>query len=227
MATVSQQVTNVTARFKKDPNNRAISATTILTFLNEAQDIIEARVVLPAMQASSTIDLVADQQEYSLASDIDKPILFRYTANDWVLKEQSLLSIQNKFDDSTGTPQEYYYFGGSVGFYPIPSANEAQGVKYWYLKTLGELVESGAGAGQVTTSEVPEKFHWVLERGAEMLVAQMFGYGDRAERAEIKFEQGIKAMKDHYMVSTANYDTELYALDDFNGERAFNFNPYQ
>lgn len=226
MATVAQQISRITSRFKKDPNNEVVSTTSILAFLNEAQDMIEAQVVLPAMQSSSTITLVAGTQEYSLASNVFKLVLARYQTNDWILKERNMHQIQARFDNSTGSPQEFYIWGGTIGLYPTPSANEAAGVKYWYIKTLSELVESGAGAGQVTTSELPENFHWVLERGAEMLMAQSL-QDERAELFEGKFMQGIQLMKQRYATMTDNLDTELIADDELDNKSTWNFNPYQ
>ncbi len=226
MSTVSTQLSQLRTRFKKDPNAKVISDAQLLVFLNEAQDMIETQVVLPAMQTNSTITLVADQQEYSLDSSMFKPVLFRYTANDLVLKQQSFLSIQKRFNDSTGTPEEYYIFGNKIGFYPTPTANEADGVKYWYLKTLDTLVESGAGSGEATTSEIPVNYHWVLERGAEMLAFQMIGDFDRAQQAEIKYNQGIQSMIDRYAMHSDNYDSTLFTLDEMEGERDRLWNPY-
>lgn len=227
MATVTQNIDNVITRIKKDPNSGAISRTAVLNFLNESQDMIEAELVLPQAQTSSTLNLVASTQSYSLASDLFKPVLFRYTANDWVLKEIPFLSLQKRNDSSTGNPQEYAVWNNKVYFNPIPSANETSGITYFYIKTLDELVESGAGAGQVTTSLIPANFHWVLERGAEMLMMQMLEYQNRAVNAEIKFKEGIQALRNRYSSTTDNYDSQIFTEDQMDGERNFLWNPYQ
>lgn len=227
MATVATQISNVRTRFKKDPNAETISDTTVLNFLNEAQDIIESNVILPAMQTSDTIDLLASTQEYPLSADCIKPVLVRYTANNWVLKEISFDSAKQRFDSSTGTPQQYYVWGGSVGFYPVPSANETDGVKYWYIRPLKTLVSSSAGAGEVTTSEIPVSYHWVLERGAEMLMAQMINDSERASMAEKKFYEGIQSLRERYAMHTDNLDSEIYPDDMNRNKTDYLFDPYQ
>lgn len=226
MSTVSTQISNIRTNFKKDPNARVISDATILSKLNEAQDIIESELILPEMKSSSTIDLVASTQEYSLADDFVQMVLVRHQTDERVLKENSLLNIQKRDDGATGTPYEFYMWAGSIGFYPIPSANASAGVKYWYIKTLGEMVESGATGTQVTTSEIPERFHWVLERGAEMLCFQIVGDFDRANQAEIKFREGIQQMKGVYMMPTQNLDSRIMSDDDMRLDRDFLFDPY-
>ena len=227
MATVTTQVDNVITRIKKDPNVRTISRDTIVNFLNEAQDIVESRVVLPNMQQTTTIDLVADTQSYSLASDIFKPLLFRHVDNDWVMKQIPFVALQKRFSSSTGTPQEYAVYGGSVYFYPTPSSNDTAGVRYYYLRTLDTLVESSAGTDEVTTSQVPANFHWVLERGAEMLAFQMLGYPNRAQQAEMKFEQGIMDMQARYSTQSDSYENLIFTEEEISGERHFLFDPYQ
>lgn len=227
MATVTQQLSKVRTRFKKDPNAETISDTTLLDFLNEAQDIVEANVILPAMQTSSTINLVASTQEYSLATDCVKPVLVRYTANDWVLKELPFDVAKQKFDSSTGTPQQFYTWGGSVGFYPVPSANETAGVKYWYIRPLKTLVESGPATGEIATSEIPVSFHWVLERGAEMLMSQMINDDKRAVMCERKFYEGIQLLRERYSMHTDNLDTELHPDDMNRNKTDYLFDPYQ
>jgi len=224
MADVSTQVSNVRSRFHKDRNGKVISDIRILAYLNEAQDMVESSTLLPASQVSNTITLVADQQEYSLETDNIKITLARYTANDRVLCENTLLNIQTQFTSSTGTPEQYYIWGGSIGFHPTPSANEAAGVKYWYIKTLDELVESSAGTGQVTTSEVPEKFHWVLERGAEMLMSQEIADIERAQVAELKFREGMDQIKSTYNSFTYNMDSTLMPEGSKTGQ-TYLFNP--
>lgn len=227
MATVTTQIDNVIARFKQDPNNEVLSRANILGYLNEAQDIIESYVILPGAKTSTTINLVAGTQEYSLATNIIKPVLFRYTVNDLVLKEISFNQAKKRFDSSTGTPQEYYIWGSNVGFYPVPSGTESNGIKYWYIKTLSTLVESSAGTNEVTTSEVPVQFHWVLERGAEMLMSQAVNDQERAMVAERKFMEGIQLMKSVYMMNTLDLDSELYPDDAEDTKTSFLFNPYQ
>jgi len=226
MATVQQQADNVRTRFKKDPSATIISEATVVRFLNEAQDMIEASVLLPKAQSSATIDLVANTQEYSLASNIIMLNLVRHTDNNWVLKQRPINQIMQRFSNSTGTPQEYYVWGGVIGFHPTPSANDTAGVKYWYTKTLPKLVLSGAVTGEVTTSEVPEEFHWVLERGAEMFCHEMVDDADRQRIAERRFEEGIELIKKKYSSFTQDFDTEIYPDDTLEGGTSWNFNPY-
>lgn len=226
MATVTAQLSNIRTRFKKDPSERMISDTTLLNFLNEAQDIIQSEIIFPAAQTSATINLVANTQSYSLDSTIIKPMLFRYDANDWVLKEIPFLGLQKRFSSSTGTPQEYAMYGNQVYFHPTPSTTEAAGVTYYFIKKLGELVESGAGAGQVTTSEIPEHYHFLLERGAEMLAFEMIGDFNRAREAELRFKEGMAQAKDKYMAMSSNWNSTLNTIDDLDGERDYNFDPY-
>jgi hypothetical protein len=227
MATVTTLVDNVITRFQKDPNSSVISRNTIVNYLNEAQDIIEAEVILPAMQKSATIDLVADTQAYNLASDLFKASIFRYTANDYVLKEIPFLALQKRFASSTGTPQEFSIYGNQAYLYPTPDANETAGVKYYYIKTLDTLVESGAGTGEVATPEVPSNFHWVLERGAEMLVCQQLGYKGRADAAETKFREGILQMLTRFQEVSDNPQNLIQTEDDMIGSRNYNYDPYQ
>jgi len=227
MATVSEQVARIITRFKKDPDSEVVSEDTVLAFMNEAQSIIEATVILPNMESSSTIDLVGDQQEYSVASDVFKIVLVRYETNDWVLKEQNILNIKNRTNSATGSPQEFYVWGGSIGLYPVPGGAESAAVKYWYIKTLGTLVTSSPGSGEVTTSEIPANFHWVIERGAEMLMAQMTEDFDRAKVAENKFLEGIALMKERFETGTDNLDTTLYSQSDMSGRRRYLYDPYQ
>lgn len=231
MSTVTQQVSRIRTRFKQDPNEETINDDTIVDFLNEAQDIIESQVIVPAMQTSAYLDLVADQREYTLEDDLFKLVLVRYNTNDWVLEERPFAEMKRRFSSSTGSPQEYYFFGNKLGLNPVPSGNEtgsaSAGIEYWYLKTLDTLVEESPGTGEVTTSEIPVNFHWVLERGAEMLMAQMVNDSERSEIAETKFQQGIQLMKDRYASTTDNLENELTAWGDTEKQSSWLFSPYQ
>lgn len=226
MSTVAQMVDNVRTNFKKDPAARVISDTVILAKLNEAQDLVEGEVFIPEMQSSSTVNLVASTQEYNLATDLVKLNLVRHQAHERILKEKSLRDIFLFDKDTTGVPEVYYVWGGSIGFYPTPSSNESAGVKYWYTRTLSELVESGAGAGQVTTTQINAKYHWVLERGAEMLCFQIIGDYDRANQAEVKFREGMEKMRQEYMSFSSDFDSEIKAGSTPIPTKEWLFNPY-
>lgn len=227
MATVSNQLSQIRTRIKKDPNAKIISDAQLLVFLNEAQDILEQEVIFPNAQTTEQISTTASTQSYSLDSQWRKSLIFRYDANDQVLWEIPFLALQKRDDAGTGTPMEYAIFGGSVYFSPTPSATEANAVTHFFIKTLDELVSSGAGANQVTTSDVPEKFHYVLERGAEMLAFQMIGDDKRAQQAEIQFREGIERAKAEYTNMTNDYDSTLFTADQVEGDRLWRFSPYQ
>lgn len=226
MATVSAQVTNVRTKLKSDPNAKVISDANIVQFLNDAQDILESEIIFPEAQVTESLSLTASTQTNTLATNWRKSVMFRYGANDRVLREIPFIALQKRDDAGKGKPEEYAIFGESVYWSPIPSATEASAVTHFYIKELDTLVQSGAGSGETATSELPRELHHVIEYGALMMCFQLIGDDKRAEMAEDKWLEGIERSKKNYMSNTNDYDSQLFTASQAEGSQIWRFSPY-
>lgn len=110
-----------------------------------------------------TTTSVASQQEYSLPSRYLKIQRITFNNNKLqpiTLREYDALTF-NAQTIPTGTPAYYYYFGETVGLYPVPS--DAQTIKIWAIQCHDTIT-------QASTLEIPLQFHDMLVDG---VVSQM------------------------------------------------------
>lgn len=230
MATVTEMLSNTRDRLITiDPNKRAISDSILLQYLNNTQYDLSNTIIFPAQEQSDTIDLVADQQEYDMDALLIKPIVFRYQTNDWIIQPRPLTQIQQYEPDDTGPPTDYYLFNDKVGFYPVPSADETAGVKYWYIRDLKELSTDTDSDTLTTTCEIPSRHHWVVELGAALSAMGTINKNDSYARLQDQYQNQIIKMQGMYMERGADevneiLRQELHPGDMISGEW---WNPYQ
>lgn len=124
---------------------------------------------------SANLTLVADQQEYTLASDFEKMLMVNIlweTSGTWYrvlpLNEGiGQLPVINRTTDNQGhdlANPRYYIYGPDgtrkMGFVPIPTGAVTNGVEYWYIYTPEDLTEN------TDEPAIPKRFHRMLIDGA-------------------------------------------------------------
>lgn len=113
-----------------------------------AADILESMDEWDYQAEIATSDLVSNQQEYVLPSDIIKIKRIEITFDGITWKEVSPMDIneRGRANDTTTISQDFvtsepYYdlMDNSIMLYPIPSSNVTGGIKIWYEKLPDHL----------------------------------------------------------------------------------------
>lgn len=174
-------------------------------------------------------DLVANQQEYVLPTDIIKIKRIEYTpdgTNWYNVKFFDLSERFNKANDSTTVNNDFNsqnpyadLMDGSFFLYPIPSSSVSNGIKVWYSKNITEL------SADSSTPVFHEAYHRVLSYGAakDYLEANLdkTGAANRLIQAEKNYEKLLKKITNYYNSRNQDrkygvfpvYDNFGYGLD--------------
>lgn len=89
----------------------------------------------------ATTTTVGGQQEYGLPTDYIALNLVRYQNQYLTKTDRITLKMENQNNPMvSGTPYQYYLYGGNIGFYPIPST--AMTIDLEYLKKLPKITTS-------------------------------------------------------------------------------------
>lgn len=103
------------------------------------------------MQVSSTLDIVANQQDYTLPDGLIalKQVQIKnfdsvgyFQSNGYSLEE--FTTYVDGWDGSffgTGNPAIYTVFDNTIKFFPIPDANSTAGIKLYYTSYLTEITD--------------------------------------------------------------------------------------
>lgn len=125
--------------------------------------LLEFSREIECLENTFSTSAVASQQEYSLPSRYLK--IQRVTFNGTKLQPISLREYDALTYAAqtipTGTPAYYYYFGETIGLYPIPETTDT--IKIWAIQVHDSITSA-------STIEIPIQFHDMLVDG---LVAKM------------------------------------------------------
>lgn len=138
-------------RSQLDEQNRdSVTQSEILAVLNRAQnfafDILSRKYPEPIL-SYRTLDIVANQQEYTLPEDVFEDRVLKVemrlpSGNGATFREVQRISYRDIFNYESGTQTNipYYYacFGRKIRLTPIPSG--AYDARMWYLRNPEKLV---------------------------------------------------------------------------------------
>ena len=128
----------MTGKLAGDPSNQRSSASDKQDLLQEAQEqfVLDTRV----LRDSTTDSTVANQQEYSLPSDVMDIIRIGIAGIEKGRISKADLDFYNsaRWDQTQGTPQYYYVDldpnNKKFGLYPYPTASGSSDIAIEYLK---------------------------------------------------------------------------------------------
>lgn len=154
---------------------------------------------------TSFASLVADQQEYTLPTDLFKlrRVEINYdtdNTNSTFQKATPVTSLdairtrlaETNISSSFLRNPTYYITGTSIGFLPIPTTSETNGIKYWYIPTLSDL------SADASTIDIPypERYWHLIAEGA---TSDAYRFGEQnpseADKFDQKFVAGVLLMQ--------------------------------
>lgn len=136
--------------FDNDPDNPlGIIDDEVVEYINEAQRNLQARISLAHPKRfikEDFIDLVAEQEEYSLPSDIflgtrliHVEALFTNQAGDYYTLDQRHVKERLPSQVKATFPNYYIRLGNKIYIQPRPTTNKTNGIRLTYQKTLPKL----------------------------------------------------------------------------------------
>ena len=161
----------------------------------------------------ATADLVANQQEYTVPSDLIKikRIEVTYDGSNWYLATPFDLNQRSGTNDSATIAEEfsttspaYDLMDNSLFIYPIPTANSTAGLKIWYEKEANEL------SGATDEPNLPEAYQKVLCYGAAKDYFEKYsekeGFTNKRNLMTQNYNDLLERMKEFY--NTKNQDRD-------------------
>lgn len=155
---------------------------------------------------TSYSSLVANQQEYSLPTDLFKlrrvEINYDITNTDSVFQRvapiTSVDAIRTRLGETNLGPgisrnPLYYVLGSLVGLLPIPTTAATNGLKFWYIPYLSDL------SSDSSTIDIPypDRYWHIIAEGA---AADAYRFGEQdsqeADKFDLKFNAGILLMQE-------------------------------
>ena len=173
----------------------------------------------------STFNLVANQREYLLPTDIlkIKRLEVTYDGTNWYTGVPMIEhSIGTAIDDSNATVVDanysqsgfqYHVYDASVFLYPKPTSAVTAGGKLYYIKRQSDL----AADSVESVITIPKEFHSLISLGASADVFRRLGKEDRARVADANFARGVQEMKAQIAGRNLDDDLQLRPLgQDYN-----------
>mgnify|MGYP001571588770 CR=1 FL=1 len=170
---------------------------------------------------TSFASLVANQQEYTLPTDLFKlrRVEVNYdisNSNSVFQKATPLTSLdavrtrlaETNIGSNIIRNPCYYVTGSSIGFLPIPTSAGTNAIKYWYVPVLSDL------ASDSTSVDIPyvDRYYHLIVEGA---TADALRFGEQssveADKFEQKFIAGIILMQEELEDRVA--DDSKFVLD--------------
>ena len=167
---------------------QAVSHALLTLILNNACDDIAAFTV--CLPANKTFDVVADQEEYPLSSNIgdfltmDKDGLWWYDGSQWMQVDARTREWLNKNrptwrDLDSDDPQDYSVEGDTLLVSPPPNTDLTDGFKLYYGKTPTYMVGEGTFPFSGSTTELTHlrPYDPVIIKFADWNLAEMLNKG--------------------------------------------------
>lgn len=190
----------------------------IVRAMNDARRKIIRRVPKEWLRSTSTIAVVQATTTYSLASDVQEPIIFRYTSSntEYVLKkidsEREFYQDYYSANASQDKPRVYIEISRSSGsrqiqVYPTPDASYTVNYAYYKDPTATELTTSDLATA---VADIPSYLQEALVEGTLWMFLKCFDDHSAADRAEKDFK-------------TSLLEADIAEDQDRDGELSFRF----
>ena len=213
-------VTEVRVRWgETDSANSVISNVDILAYLNEAQ--LTLATVGNVMCTCAKVDLVANQEEYSLPTDYLKAETVFYIGTQGYPTKLIPISVIDRDPNKTaGVPTRYYIWGSNVaganqyviGFcYGVTSASETQAIDLFYRQKPAIMVL--ASPGPAINPEVDTPWQYAMIEMALMRIYQRMGpsYINQLNMATAKWNEWLERAKQY--MNPMQFDVPLQRRD--------------
>ena len=185
---------------KGDPDTTTdIITAQIVRAMNDARRKIIRKLPKEWIRSSSTISVVQGTTDYSLASDVQEPIIFRYTSSnsEYIItkvdSEREFYQNYYSANASQDKPRVYIEISRSSGnrqikLFPTPDASYT--VNYAYMKdsTSTELTTSDLGT---TVADIPSYLQDALVEGTLWIFLKCFDDHAAVDRAKANFEKAL------------------------------------
>lgn len=151
----------------------------------------------------TTASTVADQQEYTLPTDLYKlrrvEINYDITNSSTATRRALPVSLDAVLRDLGGlnsiTPYRspaYYLRGTKIGFLPIPNAAGTNAITYWYIKNISEL----SASSDAIDIPFPDRYGQLISLGAAGTLMRKGQQEEVASRQYLSdFAAGLERMK--------------------------------
>ncbi len=193
------------------------------------QEIIQAQDGWDFQAETATADLVADQQEYTLPTDIlkIKRIEISYDGTNWTPVTFMDVNETSSATDTTTVGNNFQksepyadLMDKSIMLYPTPSANATGGLKIWYSKGVDDL------SADTDEPVFQNRFHKVLCYGAARdyfeKYLQITGNDGKRTKANANFKAMMEDLKSFYNTHNQDRDYVLKTTNEYNDEYIVN-----
>ncbi len=168
----------------------------ITVIINQGIHEVSVATQWPWLEASETITLVQDQNNYSPAADWNRTQSLVYDDNDTIIPYLAPSSYFELYGNDTGNTSTNFKFftiwGGEILLTPIPSAADTDRLTHYYYKNPTELSAGG------DTPEWDEAFHWIIVEYGKWKLYEREEYYDQSERAFLSFARYLEDMEKYY-----------------------------
>ncbi len=203
-----------------------LSDATLNVIVNKYYDIllsIVSDLQEDRLLEKSTADLVADQQEYTLPTDIMrlKRIEVTYDGTDTQVATAFDINERGNPDSATDTTtisnefstDEPFYDQMDYSFflYPIPSTSITGGLTLWYVQRPVAL----SADGDSPDAGIPQDFHYLLVEGPLKDVFRRFRKNDQEDRANANWERGKVQFRELMEPFDIGGSLAFKAVDDY------------
>lgn len=197
---VSEVATYVKRQFG-DESGVQITDTDIIRWVNLGQQEIFIRN--EPIKKTATAALVAGQYQYTFPSDVMR--VERLRVSNKTIEQISFnesdeyINATDPNNDSDGTPQVWYEYGGSFMFWPVPNTSDANGITIYYVPA------PTAVAALADTLSLPDVYY---PRLLEYVMKQAYELDENFDASQVKsneFATGLESQADDSSVDTSYY----------------------
>lgn len=183
--------TEIATRIKRQFGDEAgaqITDSDILRWINDSQREIAHNNDL--LQTVATTNVLADQDQYTLPSDVLNLRSVRYDGRKLkFLSPEEAANLLEKGDEVKGEPTHYSVWGLRIDLYPTPVTASETSLQLYYTRQPASMTMLS------DTPELPQQYH---NRIVEYCLAQAYELDDNMEsyRAKMQmFQDGMDRLK--------------------------------
>lgn len=201
--TLSQLASDLRTELRIDPNDKIWPLATKERYLNRAYVKVQrdGQYRWRQNEVEYEFSLAGGQEKYELSSAITAD---DFTRLDYIQLRDSLTNLRNvsleivrtRGSTGTGQPNEYFIFGTTIGFYPIPDA--AYTVLILYRRKLAKMTSSQAML-------LPDDFADAIVKYAAYLAwSSPRGERGKAEESKGDYEELMSELKVSYLLQDSS-----------------------
>lgn len=172
----------------------------IIRAINDTRRKLVRNIPKEFLRKTSTVSVVLGTTTYSLASDVQEPLLFRYTVNSVehlmtkVPSEREFYDMVYSASAASGKPTHYFDAGRDASGYrqiilfPTPDASYTVAYTYYKDPTRTELTTADLGT---EFPDIPSYLQDALVSGTLWQFLKCFDDKDAEDRARMEFDRDL------------------------------------